>query len=183
MFLTFLRKSHRHNIYMQKPTRQDPQHFHGIEQKFSLVLPCLHLSLMTLGRRFSVRWPPSWPSRLKRKSSKGQWSPPPPLFIGALVIQILILVFFPPLSGFFRSLKVAVRGVREACITVYMDQISLKTSNPKCRLFLKLTSKGTWRQVFICLRPPIPSHPPPPVTHCMNIYTPVLIHAGRGGGV
>ncbi len=29
-----------------------------------------------------------------------------------------------------------------------------KDSNPKCRLFLKLTSKGTWRQVFICLRPP-----------------------------
>ncbi len=26
--------------------------------------------------------------------------------------------------------------------------------NPKCRLFLKLTSKGTWRQVFVCLRHP-----------------------------
>jgi hypothetical protein len=32
-----------------------------------------------------------------------------------------------------------------------MDQISIKTLNPKCRLFLKLTRKGTWRQ---CLRPP-----------------------------
>jgi hypothetical protein len=30
----------------------------------------------------------------------------------------------------------------------------LISPNPKCRLFLKLTSKGTWRQVFICLSPP-----------------------------
>ncbi len=51
-----------------------------------------------------------------------------------------------------------------------MDLISMKTP--------KLTSKGTWRQVFIYLRPPIPS---PPVTHCMNTCTPVLIHTGKGG--
>ncbi len=40
-----------------------------------------------------------------------------------------------------------------------MDQISKKTPNPKCRLFLKLTSKLTWGQVFMCLWP-LP-HPPP----------------------
>jgi hypothetical protein len=53
----------------------------------------------------------------------------------------------------------------------------------------KLTCKGTWRQVFICLRPPgvvqqfcrfgiwsntVSTHPdpipPPPVTHCLNTY-------------
>jgi hypothetical protein len=33
-----------------------------------------------------------------------------------------------------------------------MDHISIKTPHPKCRLFLKLTNKGTWRQVLICLR-------------------------------
>jgi hypothetical protein len=31
-----------------------------------------------------------------------------------------------------------------------------KDTKPECHLLLKLTSKGTWRQVFICLRPPIP---------------------------
>ncbi len=35
----------------------------------------------------------------------------------------------------------------------------------------KLTSKGTWRQVFICMRPPIPLP-----LHTVWIHTPVLIH-------
>ncbi len=42
----------------------------------------------------------------------------------------------------------------------------------------KFTRKGTWRQVFICLRPPIPS-PSPPLLH--TIHTPVLIHTGKEG--
>ncbi len=45
----------------------------------------------------------------------------------------------------------------------------------------KLTSKGIWRQVFSCLRPPIPL--PLPVAHCINtVHTPALIHTGKGGG-
>jgi hypothetical protein len=45
----------------------------------------------------------------------------------------------------------------------------------------KLTSKGTWRQVFICLRPPIT--PPPPYT--LYEYNPCnysLRKGGKGGG-
>ncbi len=44
----------------------------------------------------------------------------------------------------------------------------------------KSTSKGAWRQVFICLRPPIP-YPLP----CYTLYeyctcTPVYFHTGKG---
>jgi hypothetical protein len=46
------------------------------------------------------------------------------------------------------------------CLT--MDQIPIKTPNPKVGFSEKLSSKGTWRQVFICLRPLIP--PPPGYT-------------------
>jgi hypothetical protein len=35
-----------------------------------------------------------------------------------------------------------------------MDQIALMTLHPKSRLSYKLTCKGTWRHVFISLRPP-----------------------------
>jgi len=38
---------------------------------------------------------------------------------------------------------------------LYMDQISIKTPNPKCRLFLKIDHKGTGRQLFFCLWPPL----------------------------
>jgi hypothetical protein len=58
-----------------------------------------------------------------------------------------------------------------------MDQIS---THPKCRLFLKLTSKGTgtWQQVFICLRP---RYPPP--HYILYEYIPLyLFTQGRGGG-
>ncbi len=58
-------------------------------------------------------------------------------------------------------------------ISSYKDQISIKTKNPKCLLFSKkLTSKGTWRQVFICLRSPIP---PPTLRYTHS-------HRERGGG-
>ncbi len=36
--------------------------------------------------------------------------------------------------------------------------------------------KGTWRQMFICLRPRTPY----PSTHCLRVYS-VLIHTGKGG--
>jgi hypothetical protein len=37
-----------------------------------------------------------------------------------------------------------------------IDPISIETTNPECRLFLKkLTNKRTWRQVFLYLRPPL----------------------------
>ncbi len=68
---------------------------------------------------------------------------------------------------------------------ISMDQISIKTPNPKCRLFLKkLTSKGTWRQVLsVCIcspHNPIPS--PTPVKHCMNRYLCTYSHRAGGGG-
>ncbi len=62
-----------------------------------------------------------------------------------------------------------------------MDQIAIKTPNPKCRLFLKFTSKGTWWQVLICLRPRSP--PSPPVTHCVNTYLCTYSHREWGEGV
>jgi hypothetical protein len=35
-----------------------------------------------------------------------------------------------------------------------IDQISIKTPILNVSFSLKLSSKGTWRQVFTCLRPP-----------------------------
>ncbi len=58
---------------------------------------------------------------------------------------------------------------------LHMDKISVKTPNSKCRLFLKLlTSKGIWRQVFICLSPPSPVT----LYECITMY---LFTQGRGG--
>ncbi len=49
-----------------------------------------------------------------------------------------------------------------------------KDTKPQMSASLKnLANTGTWRQVFICLRP---RSLLPPVTHCMNTCTPVLIH-------
>ncbi len=48
----------------------------------------------------------------------------------------------------------------------------------------KLTSKGTWRLVFICLRPPFPSPPPPRYT--LYDYIPLYLFTYSrkwGGGV
>ncbi len=57
-----------------------------------------------------------------------------------------------------------------------MDQITIKTPNPKVRLFLtQVTCKGIWRQLFICLRP-LTS-----VTQYINtVRTPYLLTQGRG---
>ncbi len=58
-------------------------------------------------------------------------------------------------------------------------KIRLIESNAKFRHLTSLTCKGTLRQVFICLRPRTPY--PPPLTHCIHVYS-ILIHTGRGGG-
>ncbi len=39
--------------------------------------------------------------------------------------------------------------------------------------------KSTLRQMFICLRPRTPYHPP--LTHCIHVYS-ILIHTEKGGG-
>ncbi len=46
------------------------------------------------------------------------------------------------------QIKTESKIIKQKNIHRIMDQISKKTPNPKCRLFLKFTSKGTWRQVF-----------------------------------
>jgi hypothetical protein len=62
-------------------------------------------------------------------------------------------------------------------------KIRLIEGNAKCRHPKKLACQGTLRQVFICLRPRTPYHPPPPpITHCKRVYITVyLILQGRGG--
>jgi hypothetical protein len=64
-------------------------------------------------------------------------------------VHVFTLSFADTLSlSIFRIIQLLLR------YPLPMDQISIKTPKPKCRHFLKMTSKGTWRQVFICLRPP-----------------------------
>jgi hypothetical protein len=63
-----------------------------------------------------------------------------------------------------------------------VDQISIKTPKPQCRLFLKIDHKtylaaaGRCLSVFEAPDPP----PPPPVTHCMNSY--LFTQGSEGGG-
>ncbi len=45
----------------------------------------------------------------------------------------------------------------------------------------KLTSKCTWRQVFICLRPPLPSHPSPRYTLYVLLYIPLYLFTQERG--
>jgi hypothetical protein len=66
-----------------------------------------------------------------------------------------------------------------------MDQISKKKPNPKCRLFLKIYSKGTWRQVSTVYLSEAPDPLPPPryTLYGMNtIHTLYILTLGRGGG-
>ncbi len=57
-------------------------------------------------------------------------------------------------------------GVRDLCCMHTM--IGLTEGNAKCRHLKKFTYKGTFGQVFICLRPsPVPPSPPP----FLHVYT------------
>ncbi len=60
-----------------------------------------------------------------------------------------------------------------------MDQISKKTPNPKCPLFLKNDQYRYLAASVYLSEAPIPSPPP---LHTLWIHTPVLIHTGKGGG-
>ncbi len=65
-------------------------------------------------------------------------------------------------------------------ITMHRRKIRLIEGNAKCRHLKKLTLKGALQQVFICLWPRKP-YPPPPLTHCILVYS-TLIHTAKGGG-
>jgi hypothetical protein len=60
-----------------------------------------------------------------------------------------------------------------------------KTHRRQCKMSSskKLTCKGTFWQVFICLRPCMP-YTPPPLTHCKSVYSTYTYsdRKGRGGG-
>jgi hypothetical protein len=58
-------------------------------------------------------------------------------------------------------------------------KIRLIEGNAKCRYLKKFTCKGTWRKVFICLRPRIPSPPP---LYTVYVYTVYLFTQGRWEG-
>ncbi len=62
-------------------------------------------------------------------------------------------------------------------------KIRLKEGNAKCRHLKKLTCNGTWRQVFICLRPRTPYPPPLYTVYVYNVFTVFLFTQTWGGGV
>ncbi len=67
-------------------------------------------------------------------------------------------------------------------LSVYiMDQISIKTPNPKCRLFLKFDQERYLAPGVYLSKAPDPLLPPPSVTHCMYTGTPGIIHTRKGG--
>jgi hypothetical protein len=64
-----------------------------------------------------------------------------------------------------------------------MDQISIKTPNPKCRLFLEIDQ---WSHLGgRCLSVWGPRSPPPPLPplHTGGIHVPLYLFTGEGGGV
>ncbi len=64
----------------------------------------------------------------------------------------------------------------------YMDQISIKTPNPKCRLFLKIDQLG-YLAAGVYLSE-VPDPPPPLHTGTALIHVPLyLFTQGRGRGV
>ncbi len=52
----------------------------------------------------------------------------------------------------------------------------------KCRSLKKFTCKGTLRQEFICLRPPLPPMTPYPHLHTVYVYTVYRTYSHRKGG-
>jgi hypothetical protein len=63
-----------------------------------------------------------------------------------------------------------------------MDQIPIKTPNPKCRLFLKIDH---YQQRYLAAGVYLSEAPdslPPTVTHCMNTYRCTYSHREVGGG-
>ncbi len=67
---------------------------------------------------------------------------------------------------------------------VYAQKDQADRCIAKCRYLIKLTCKGTLRQVFYLSEapfPPMTPHTPPPLTHCICLYS-VLIPPGPGGG-
>ncbi len=70
-------------------------------------------------------------------------------------------------------------GIRGLCIIC--RKIRLREGNAKCRHLKILNCKGSWRQMFICLRPRPPYHPL--LTHCICVYKYTYnTHTGKGGG-
>jgi hypothetical protein len=65
-------------------------------------------------------------------------------------------------------------------ILLPMDQIPIKTPNPKCRLFLKIDQK---KVLGVGCYLSEAHDPPPPVTHCMNTFPCTYSHREGGGGV
>jgi hypothetical protein len=60
-----------------------------------------------------------------------------------------------------------------------MDQISLKTPNPKCRLFLKIYQQRYLAAGVYLSEAPDP--PLPPIKHCVNTYPCTYSHREGGG--
>jgi hypothetical protein len=78
-------------------------------------------------------------------------------------------------------IKIIVNPTFRQVRMIAMDQISIKTPNPKCRLFLKIDQER-YLAVGVYL-----SETPDPPTHCYTLYEymypcTVLIHTGQAGG-
>jgi hypothetical protein len=65
-------------------------------------------------------------------------------------------------------------------------KIRLIECNAKCCYIKKLTCKGTLRQVFYLSEAPSPAmtlpYTPPPLTHCIGVYTQYTYSHKEGGG-
>ncbi len=81
----------------------------------------------------------------------------------------------------FMYININVTSASRNWLVCRRRKIRLIEGSAKCRHLKKITSKGTLRQVFICLRPKIPYRPPPPL-HAVSVYTVYLFTQGRGVG-
>ncbi len=67
----------------------------------------------------------------------------------------------------------------------YTVKIRLIENNAKCRHLKKLTCKGPLRQVFYLSEvpsPPMTPNSPPPLTHCLPVYSTIYLFTQRRGG-